>query len=54
MAKFTRKKKQHQYKKKKHLELLSALGRYVRHKVKRIYKKVMKNEPKKLLKYQIC
>ena len=35
------------------LRLLSAPGRYVKHKISSIYKKVVKKEPKKLLKYQI-
>ena len=35
------------------LRLLGAPCRYIGHKIKSVYKKLMKKEPKKLLKYQI-
>ena len=48
MVKLTRK-KQYQYKKRSIVGLLSAPGRYISHKVKSTYKKLMKKEPKKLI-----
>ena len=39
--------KKHQHKKRRILEVLSAPSRYIMSKVKSIYKKLMKKEPKK-------
>ena len=52
MVKLTRK-KQYQCKKRSIVGLLSARGRYISHKVKSTYKKLMKKEPKKLIMTEI-
>ena len=49
MVKLTRKENNTNTKKRSILWLLSAPGRYISRKVKSIYKKLMKKEPKKLI-----
>ena len=53
MMKLTRKENNINTKKRSILGLLSAPGRYIKRKVKNIYRKLVKKEQKKMLKYQI-